>query len=152
LSIAVRIATTADAEHVARLVSVLGYPTSPAHMCKRLESILSDEDYTTLVACDACDADQSDRVVGFVGTRVGPLYENDGLGGQIVALAVAPEYQRQGIGRMLMREAESMLIARGVISLFLTSGNHRSDAHAFYERHGYAFTGRRYKKHVSSSA
>ena len=62
-------------------MSVLGYPTSPAQMYKRLESILCDDDYVTLVACDG------EHVVGFVGTRVGPLYESDGCYGQIMALA-----------------------------------------------------------------
>ena len=88
--------------------NALGYPTSCTQMSKRLESIVSDEDYATLVACDG------DQIVGFIGTRVGPLYESEGHYGQIMALAVATDYQRRGIGRMLMHTAESMLIARGV--------------------------------------
>jgi hypothetical protein len=36
--------------------------------------------------------------------------------------------------------------------LIVTSGNQRPDAHAFYEKNGFAFTGRRYKKRVRSSA
>lgn len=31
------------------------------------------------------------------------------------------------------------------------SGNQRADAHAFYEKHGYTFTGRRYKRLLGSS-
>jgi ribosomal protein S18 acetylase RimI-like enzyme len=146
VGIDVRIATIADAEQVARLVSALGYATSSTQMCKRLESILPDEDYATLVAADR------ERIVGFIGTRVGPLYESDGHYGQIMALAVATEYQRRGIGRTLMHAAESMLMARGVCMLVVTSGNQRSDAHAFYEKTGYSFTGRRYKKRVRSLA
>jgi ribosomal protein S18 acetylase RimI-like enzyme len=145
LAIAVRSATIADSERVARLVSGLGYPTSSEQMCKRLESILSDKDYATLIACDG------EQIVGFIGTRVGSLYESDGHYGQIMALAVAANYQRRGIGRMLVQAAESMLIARGVAVLVVTSGNHRPDAHAFYEKSGYTFTGRRYKKAVGSS-
>lgn len=30
--------------------------------------------------------------------------------------------------------------------IVLSSGNHRSGAHLFYEAQGYAFTGRRYRK------
>lgn len=146
MGIAVRRATTADSEHVASLVSALGYPTSSGQMFRRLESILSDEDYATLVACEG------EQLVGFVGTRVGLLYECDGHYGQIMALAVAPDHQRSGIGRMLMHAAESMLIARGACVFVVTSGNHRADAHAFYENNGYTFTGRRYGKNVRSSA
>jgi len=49
-------------------------------MRKRLEAILRDEHYVTLVACD------DGRVVGFIGIRVGPLYESDGLYGQIMGV------------------------------------------------------------------
>jgi ribosomal protein S18 acetylase RimI-like enzyme len=126
-------------------VSALGYPTSSQQMCKRLETILADDNYATLVACDG------EEIVGFIGTRVGPLYESDGHYGQIMTLAVATDHQRRGIGRKLMQAAEAMLIARGVCVLIVTSGNQRPDAHAFYEKNGFAFTGRRYKKSVRLS-
>ena len=115
-------------------------------MCGRLESILADDDYATLVACDG------ERIVGFIGTRVGRVYESDGNYGQIMALAVSTTHQRRGIGRMLIEAAESILIARGAHILVVTSGNQRADAHAFYERNGYEFTGRRYKKTLRASA
>jgi hypothetical protein len=64
------------------------------------------------------------EIVGFVGTRVGLLYEG---------------------------EAEAGLLERGARVLVVTSGNHRTDAHLFYESQGYTFTGRRYKKALPSS-
>jgi ribosomal protein S18 acetylase RimI-like enzyme len=115
-------------------------------MRKRLGLILDDEDYATLVACE------DEHIVGFIGTRVGRFYESDGHYGQIMALAVATNHQRRGIGRMLIEAAESILVARGACILVVTSGNQRADAHAFYERNGYEFTGRRYKKTVAASA
>jgi ribosomal protein S18 acetylase RimI-like enzyme len=138
--IAVRKAKVADSEGIARLVSDLGYPTTAGQMGKRLEPILRDGSYETLVACD------DGQIVGFVGTRIGSLYEDDVQYGQIMALAVATEYQRRGIGRMLIHAAESGLVARGARILVVNSGNQRADAHAFYENLGYRFTGRRYKK------
>jgi ribosomal protein S18 acetylase RimI-like enzyme len=138
--LAIRDVAVADSWAVAKLVSELGYPTSTSQMQRRLEAILNDDDYDTLVACKHGD------VVGFIGTRSGPLCEDDGLYGQIMALAVAAKYQRRGIGRVLVRSAESKLVGRGVRVLVVTSGNHRADAHAFYEHCGYSFTGRRYKK------
>lgn len=145
MGVSVRSATIADSVQIARLVSVLGYPTSPAQMYKRLESILSNRDYATMVACDG------DQVVGFVGTRIGPFYEGDGQCGQIMALAVAGDHQRQGIGRILMHAAESQVMEHEVSVLVVNSGNHRSNAHAFYQKNGYAWTGRRYAKMVESS-
>ena len=145
VSISIREATIADSDQIAQLVSDLGYRTSSSQMHTRLESILRDHDYNTLVACDA------DQIVGFIGTRVGPLYESDDRYGQIMALAVASPRQRSGIGRMLMQAAETTLIQRGARVLIVTSGNHRTDAHAFYEKNGYTFTGRRYKKSLTLS-
>jgi predicted N-acetyltransferase YhbS len=80
VGISIRSATIADSVRVAGLVSAFGYPTSGAQMHKRLESILCDDDYDTLVACDG------DDIVGFIGMRVGALYESDGCYGQIMAL------------------------------------------------------------------
>src|SRR5262245_34358399 len=138
-------ATIADSEQIAGLVTGWGYPTSPAQMHKRLESILSNDDYATAVACD------SEQVVGFIGTRIGPFYEGDGQYGQIMALAVSADCQRQGIGRMLLHAAESEVMGHEVSMLVVACGNQRSDAHAFYERNGYAWTGRRYAKMVELS-
>jgi ribosomal protein S18 acetylase RimI-like enzyme len=129
-----------DFAPIARLVSDLGYPTSPNEMQRRLEAILADQDYHTFVACEG------DHVIGFIGTRAGPLYEADGHYGQIMALAVASTHHRRGVGRMLMAAAESQLIDRGARELVVTSGNHRAGAHTFYESCGFTFTGRRYKK------
>jgi ribosomal protein S18 acetylase RimI-like enzyme len=145
VGISIRNATTADAVRIAGFVSALGYPTSPAQMHVRLQSILRDDDYLTLVACDGEEA------VGFVGARVGPLYESDGCYGQIMALAVAGDHQRHGIGRTLVQAAESLLMGRGVSVLVVTSGIQRSDAHAFYEKNGLTWTGRRYRKTVGDS-
>ena len=145
-SVAIRKASVDDSEPIATLVTELGYPTSPSQMRRRLETIIDDNHYQTFVAWE------DGQVLGFVGTRSGPLYEDDEYYGQIMALAVASSRQRRGVGRMLMQVAESTLIERGVRVLVVTSGNQRSDAHAFYERCGYSFTGRRYKKSFAMSA
>jgi ribosomal protein S18 acetylase RimI-like enzyme len=143
--LAINSASVDDSEAIARLVTDLGYPTSARQMRQRLVAIARDEDYETLVARE------DGIIVGFVGTRVGHLYEDDGQYGQVMALAVAVQRQRRGIGRMLMRAAESSLVERGARVLVVTSGNHRADAHAFYESCGYTFTGRRYRKAAALS-
>jgi ribosomal protein S18 acetylase RimI-like enzyme len=143
-SIAIRVAAPADAEPIARLVTELGYPTSSSQMSERLRAVLRDEDYDTLVAHDA------GQILGFIGTRVGPLYESDDRYGQIMVLSVASGHRRRGIGRMLVQAAESILADRGARVLVVTTGNQRADAHAFYEKNGYTFTGRRYRKSLAS--
>jgi ribosomal protein S18 acetylase RimI-like enzyme len=146
VDIAIRDATVADSKAIAALVSSLGYPTTPDTMRKRLESIVADNDYDTLVARDG------EQVVGFIGVRVGPLYESDAPYGQIMALAVAVDYHRRGVGTRLIRAAESTLISRGAGLSVVTSGNQRAGAHAFYETNGYTFTGRRYVQSLPAPA
>jgi ribosomal protein S18 acetylase RimI-like enzyme len=141
--IEIRQATFGDSERIARLVSELGYLTGTEQMRYRLSRILPNRDYDTLVASDGHE------LLGFIGTRIGHLYESNDLYGQIMALAVAAGHQRQGVGRMLMQAAESRLIDRGARVLVVTSGNRRADAHAFYESTGYTHTGRRYKKSLA---
>jgi ribosomal protein S18 acetylase RimI-like enzyme len=104
-------------------------------MQARLASILTDTDYHTMVVCDG------EEIVGFVGARIGLLYESDDSFGQIMALAVAKNRQRSGVG----------LVQRGARVFVVTSGNHRAGAHAFYEKNGYRFTGRSYKKSIAGS-
>ena len=100
--------------------------------------------YRTFVACDGA------TIAGIVGTRVGPMYEIDEPYGQIMALVVAGTYRRQGIGGRLVQAAESFFAARGAAVSIVTSAHRRADAHAFYESHGYAFDGRRYKKALAA--
>ena len=52
---------------------------------------------------------------------------------------------------MLNEAAVAILVQCGARDWVVTSGNHRTDAHAFYEKNGYTFTGRRYKKPLTLS-
>jgi GNAT superfamily N-acetyltransferase len=140
MEIAIRGATPADSEPLARLMTELGYPTSAHQMDRRVTSILGDASYRTFVASEG------DTIVGVAGTRVGPMYEMDGAYGQIVALVVASTHRRRGVGVQLIQAAESHFTAHGAAVSIVTSAHRRADAHAFYEAHGYTFDGRRYKK------
>ncbi|MGN6444682.1 GNAT family acetyltransferase [Amnibacterium sp.] len=65
----------------------------------------------------------------------------DGHRGWVYYLAVAPDRQGQGIGRLLMTEAEARLAALGCpkVNVQLRSGNEAVTA--FYDRLGYAADG-----------
>ena len=62
----------------------------------------------------------------------------DGHRGWVYYVAVAPERQGDGLGRLLMTEAEARLVALGCpkVNVQVRSGNDR--ATAFYDRLGYA--------------
>ena len=140
MALTIRHATIADADRIASLMTELGYPTSADQMSRRLTTILGDDSYRTLVACD--DA----TIAGVLGLHVGPMYEMDEPYGQIMVLVIAGASRRHGVGGRLLDEAESFFAAQGARVAIVTSALRRADAHAFYESHGYTFDGRRYKK------
>ena len=59
-------------------------------------------------------------------------------------VAVAPEWQRRGVGRLMMHHALQVCGAKGCYKAVLSSSLKREAAHAFYEslgfeRHGYSY-------------
>jgi GNAT superfamily N-acetyltransferase len=70
---------------------------------------------------------------------------------RIVALAVAPEAQRTGIGRWLLREAEGLARQAGAARIELTSAGHRHEAHDFYRNCGYDDSALRFMKRLGDA-
>jgi N-acetylglutamate synthase-like GNAT family acetyltransferase len=65
---------------------------------------------------------------------------------ELTGLAVLPDVAGTGVGARLLAEFETWAIDAGAWRLKVTSGDHRPDAHAFYERRGYAHSGIRLHK------
>jgi GNAT superfamily N-acetyltransferase len=135
-----RKARIGDSSAIARLVTQLGYPTTPSEMEERLKRLLSHPEYTTIVA------EASDQVVGLVGAYLGHALEFDPRYGRLTGLVVDDRWRGRGLGRALMDHIEWWLREQGASSVTLTSGNHRVAAHRFYEAIGYDATGVRFGK------
>ena len=142
-SLEIREATLSDIPAIVSLMADLGYPTSAETMKERLAPIFRDPEHGTFVAL------RCQTVVGIVGTRVGRRYEEDGRYGQVMIVVVRAHDRRRGVGSALMKHAEESLRQQGANAVVVNTGSHRTDAHAFYERMGYSFTGRRYAKTVA---
>jgi GNAT superfamily N-acetyltransferase len=142
----IREATLRDAAELADLVKQLGYATSPSEMKTRLEAILEDPDYHTLVA------DSGARLAGLVGVRLGRYYEKNGTFAQIAALVVREAERGTGVGALLLREAEAWAALRGAADVWVNSHRRRQEAHQFYEAHGYQSTGFRFRKLLEPAA
>ena len=71
-----------------------------------------------------------DAVVGGVGVR--PFQLASGVG-EIKRLWVDPEWRRQGLGRKLMNEIESVAFRLGFSSLHLATGDSQPEAVAMYQ-------------------
>jgi GNAT superfamily N-acetyltransferase len=138
----VRDATLADAERIAALVTQLSYETSANDMKLRLERLLPHPEHMVFVAETAGD------IVGLVAAHIGQGLESNDLHARITGLVVDSHWRGSGVGRMLMEHMESCCRNRGVHNVALTSGNHRVDAHKFYEHIGYTATGQRFIKRL----
>lgn len=127
----VRRATPGDAQAIAELSAVLGYPSSSAPMAERLSRLLAREEDLVLVA-EAPDG----RVAGWLHAReqepleVGPRCE-------IFGLVVGEPHRGRGTGRALVSAAEQWAAMRGLTQVVVRSNVVRPESHAFYVRLGY---------------
>lgn len=141
--IAVRKASPQDATALAPLLGELGYPVSAAELTNRMQRLVGRNDQAVLMAEDESGA------LGLLALHVFPLlaYEQDVA--MIMALVVTERARGTGVGRQLIDRAESIAKSSGASRLLVTTHNRRADAHAFYERLGFEFTGRRYVRAIS---
>jgi GNAT superfamily N-acetyltransferase len=136
----VREANAGDIDALASLMTELGYPVSAATLALRLPKM--PPSHCTLIA-------ELDGVVaGFIGCSALEIYESDTPVGWIMALSVAKRFWRRGVGRALLARVEQWCAENGITDIRVHSGEHRTDAHAFYEACGFEHTGRRFKKVV----
>jgi GNAT superfamily N-acetyltransferase len=138
----IRDATPDDATAIGALMTELGYPTSANAMRDRLNALLRDSSYVTLVA------DIDHQVVGVIGGTTGRYYEKDGLYARLLVLAVSSQSRGSGIGAELVTALERWAVSRGARDIIVNSAFRRTRAHAFYERLGYAGTGVRLVKRL----
>lgn len=139
----VRDATAADAEAVARLCTQLGYPATAAAMPARLDRLHEARGARALVAAQNAD------IVGLATVHLRHALNHAAPLAQLSLLVVDERVRGRGVGRALVAAAEAWAREHGCRRMVVTTALQRSDAHAFYERIGYAHTGRRYGKDFS---
>ena len=110
----------------------LGYAFSPEETASQLAKLSQDSHHYLLGFEDSTNHD----LLGYVHAEVyESLYSKPGF--NILALAVLPQTQGQGIGRTLLQGLEQEAKKRGYNFIRLNSADHRLGAHAFYEKVGY---------------
>lgn len=130
-----RMATTADADDVARLLDAFNHeyddPTpGPAVLRERLIRLLAGGDVVALLASDPPVA------VALLTFRPNVWY--DGPVGLLDELYVVPEMRGRGLGSALLAAAEAVTQQRGGELLEVNVDGEDGDARRFYERHGYS--------------
>ena len=138
-TIQVRDAKAGDADALARLCAQLGYPSSPEAVLPRLERLVRS-------GARALVATSGGEVIGLATVHLRNTINHEAPLAQLTLLVVDEERRSQGVGRALVDEAEAWARGQGCRRIIVTTALNRTGSHAFYERIGYAHTGRRYGK------
>jgi GNAT superfamily N-acetyltransferase len=130
--LAVRQAEPGDTHQIAALLTQLGYPSTGDEVAERLSYWLPDPMSLILVA------EQGGRVLGCLSLHAIPYLERTGRWARIESLVVDQSGRGRGTGRALVAAAEDAARNWGCLAVEVTSLRTRADAHAFYQRMGYA--------------
>ena len=141
----VRQAVPEDGFGLSELLGTLGYPCPPEEASQRVIDLRADHDQSLFVA------DAAGVLVGMVCLDLAYYLPLGALTCRITALAVLPQAQRRGVGRLLLREAEALARNAGAVRIELTSAAHREDAHAFYRACNYQDGALRFVKRLSGA-
>jgi GNAT superfamily N-acetyltransferase len=136
----IRSAASDDSKQLAALVEQLGYRADETFIRDQLAELESRPGTAVFVA------DSDTEIIGLLCFSTVPLLHVSGGLGRISALVVTSRFRGQGIGRRLVAEAEEFAWNNGCARIEITSGEHRVDAHAFYEAVGYKQDSRRFIK------
>lgn len=131
MCVTIRSAQLEDATAVADLLPDLGYSAKVHEVRIRLSEVLASPHHAIFLSL----ADE--LVVGLC--LIGSVRHIASSGfAEVFELVVRTSFQRQGIGRLLLRHAQEWATMQGHSRLRLRSGVQRTDAHQFYERLGYS--------------
>lgn len=133
-------ATAEHADSMLPLLRELGYDTSRTTMRSQLGRYADSAQAVVFVAL------VSGELVGLVSGYLIPALHQPGDIGRITALVVAEKVRSRGIGSKLIQELENWFLRSKCLRFEVTSGEHRDDAHRFYESRGYAASSRRFLK------
>ncbi|SFS13344.1 N-acetylglutamate synthase, GNAT family [Dyella sp. OK004] len=131
-----------DATEIARLSGELGYPATASEIATRLTALLDDPAHRISVV------ETAGVLLGWIAVECRMTLES-GERAEIVGLVVGEEARRQGVGRMLIDDAEAWARALGFATLVVRSNVLRDASHAFYRRQGYVH---RKTQHVYAKA
>lgn len=141
-SVVIRAMRESDAEAVHRLAVALGYPTEPARTLARIRAVLASDTADAFVAVDS--EGPEGRVLGWAHVFTAPFLES-GPNAELGGLVVEDSARGRGIGAALVARTEAWARERGLRKICLRSNVIRTEAHAFYQKLGYAIQKSQFK-------
>jgi ribosomal protein S18 acetylase RimI-like enzyme len=138
MPVLLRIATEADANHVALLLAELGYESKEADVRDRLRHSLHSPTSCLVLAQLASE------VVGLVCAELVPYFPNGSTICRVTALIVATHHRGRRVGEKLLASAADFARKHRCSGIEITSAEHRLEAHRFYQRLGFSRTSFRF--------
>ena len=129
-----------DAIAIKSLMDQLGYGATSSLVERKIAEYDSVPEYTAFVV------ERDDLVIGVISCHVINLFHQEGSIGRITSLVVDQNHRGLGVGKLLVSKADSYFKSAGCVKSEVTSGDHRTEAHAFYKSCGYAQDERRFLK------
>ncbi len=126
----IRLASPADAEPIAGLLTEEGYPAGPSDIVARLERFSTEHSQVVV-------ADLDGEILGFIAFHLMPRFEHGDHVARVLALVVAPGARERGVGRRLMDAVEAVAVEAAAGFIEVTAGHHRPEARRLYESLGY---------------
>lgn len=136
----IRPAEFTDAVKIAALLQQLGYVVPVTLVEKKIAILAGSPTDLVLVAV------QDGIVAGIISLHTTELFHTHGRIGRITSLVIDSDQRGIGIGQLLVDAADQFFISNGCVRAEVTSGDHRPEAHAFYEAQGYMPDERRFMK------
>ena len=140
-SVQLRAPEAEDAPALVPLLAELGYAVPEATVRANIRALANGPADKAWVAEDASG------ILGLVSVHLTPLFHAAGYLGRITSLVVRSDTRGNGVGSLLMQKAQEFCWTSGCERIELTSGDHRGQAHRFYEQLGFQVHSRRFMKH-----
>ncbi len=132
----IRNATINDVSDIAELSNELGYPSSETEIKDRLNSILSLDDHTLIVAYQPLN-----KVIAWIHAYKRQSVES-GFFAEIGGFIVSEAFRGKGIGSHLLNAIEKWTKMKSLPKLRVRSQIKREDAKEFYSNMGFSLSKR----------
>ena len=130
MSLSARKAIVADSAAITKLSNQLGYSITETDTLANLSVIFQSDKDIVVVAL------WNNEIAGWIHV-FNTIRVESGRFCEIGGLVVDEQYQRKGIGRLLVNEARRWTTEQGVSSLRVRCNIKRTEAHDFYESIGF---------------
>jgi GNAT superfamily N-acetyltransferase len=130
VNIHIRPITENDAIAIAALSKQLGYSLSPEETLANIHEVLADKDHAAFMAC------VDNQVVGWIHVLRAIRIESKPFV-EIGGLVVDENYQKQGIGKLLVNKASEWTKEKRIDKLRVRCNRKRAEAHQFYQALGF---------------